>query len=98
MKLDNIIVGDSESSPESLSTIRLIDFGLCTNYLDAQGNHISFGNSEEFVGNLALSSKNAMNFNTLSRRDDLISLTYLMVYMTNGYLDFLNCIDEETDN
>ena len=37
-----------------------------------------------------MSSMYAMNFETLSRRDDLISLTYVLVYMSQGQLDFLN--------
>ena len=38
-----------------------------------------------------------MNFKTLSRRDDLISLTYLMIFMKNGHLDFLECLNNEVD-
>lgn len=33
LKLDNILVGDKDSSIESLSKITLIDFGLCSSYL-----------------------------------------------------------------
>ena len=40
LKLDNILVGDKDSSVESLSKITLIDFGLCSSYLDQDGNHI----------------------------------------------------------
>ena len=42
IKLDNIVVGDAESSPSSLSELRLIDFGFCTKYLDEKGAHIQF--------------------------------------------------------
>ena len=79
LKLDNILVGDKDSSPNSLSDIRLIDFGLCTRYLDMQGNHIEMTSQETFLGNMALGSVNAMNFKSVSRRDDLISLTYLFL-------------------
>lgn len=34
LKLDNILIGDSAGSPESLSSVKLIDFGLCSDYLD----------------------------------------------------------------
>lgn len=34
LKLDNIMVGDSDNSPESLADIRLIDFGLSSKYID----------------------------------------------------------------
>jgi len=37
-----------------------------------------------FKGNLAFSSRNAFTGNTLSRRDDLISVMYLLANMTTG--------------
>ena len=84
LKLDNIMVGDSDNSPNSLDDIRLIDFGLSTEYLDAKGQHIKFGLTKEFKGSMAMSSKYSMSFCTLGRRDDLISLTYLIIYMRTG--------------
>ena len=81
LKLENILVGDKNSSCGSLSDIRLIDFGLCTDYIDTKGGHIQMTNQETFVGNMAMSSANGMNFKSVSRRDDLISLTYMMLYM-----------------
>ena len=97
LKLDNVVVGDGNNSVSSLSEIRLIDFGLCTDYLTSEGRHIEFEYTSEFVGNLALSSKNAMNFCTVSRRDDLIQLSYLLIYMINGHLDFLKYAQNQTD-
>lgn len=38
LKLDNILVGDKDD--QNLHQIRMIDFGLATPYLDANGNHI----------------------------------------------------------
>ena len=90
LKLDNIMVGDSDNSPQSLADIRLIDFGLSTEYLDPQGKHIQFELTKEFKGSMAMSSKYSMSFYTLSRRDDLISLTYLLIYMRTGQLDYLD--------
>ena len=90
LKLDNILVGDKDSAPDSLSDIRLIDFGLCTSYLDASGEHIPMSTQSTFFGNIAFGSANAMNFKSVSRRDDLISLSYLLVYMVQGTLSILN--------
>lgn len=89
LKLENILVGDKDDRPESLSDIRLIDFGLCTNYLDSDGEHIPKSKEKVFFGNIAFGSVNAMNFKSVSRRDDLISLTYLLVYMVQGSLSML---------
>ena len=44
---------------------------------------------KSFQGNLAFSSKNAFNQISLSRRDDLISLVYLLMYLATGKLPFV---------
>ena len=77
--MDNILVGDGTSN--QLHQLKLIDFGLATKYLDATGNHIQMEKRHNFLGNLALSSSHAMNFNAVSRRDDLISLCFLLIYV-----------------
>jgi len=43
---------------------------------------------KQFQGNLAFSSYNAFNEITLSRRDDMISLIYLLLYLSSGKLPF----------
>lgn len=88
LKLDNILV--SKESTDDQILIKLIDFGLATSFIDAQGMHIKREQTSDFKGNLAMSSIHAMNFETMSRRDDLLSLTYVLVYMCQGQLDFLN--------
>ena len=40
IKLDNILVGDHNSSPESLSELRLIDFGFAEKYRKSNGEHV----------------------------------------------------------
>ena len=82
-------MGDKDNTPESLNSFYLIDFGLCTDYLDKDGNHIPFEKRQKFHGNVALASKHAMNFKSVSRRDDMISLTYLLIYLVQGTLTFL---------
>ena len=47
-----------------------------------------------FKGNLVFGSKNAFKGQTLSRRDDLISLAYLILYFVDGDLNFMQS-DEE---
>ena len=60
--------------------IRLIDFGLATKYRDSNNKHLE-QTGQSFNGNLAFCSKNALNFMTQSRRDDLISLNYILLYL-----------------
>ena len=38
-----------------------------------------------FKGNLMFSSSHAMDFKTTSRRDDVISLFYFLVYLSEEY-------------
>lgn len=60
------MIGDQDNSPNSLGNMRLIDFGLVTDYLDKDGKHIeelsTCDASSTFAGNLAFCSKNALNF------------------------------------
>lgn len=45
---------------------------------------------------MIFASKNAFNLFTQSRRDDLISLCYLLIYLIDGDLAFLR-VDENED-
>jgi hypothetical protein len=71
----------------------LIDFGISKKYLNPDGTHIRFGNDVAFNGNLMFSSPNALKNCGMvvllihleqSRRDDLISLSFLMSYLLTG--------------
>ena len=44
---------------------------------------------------MIFASKNAYNLYTQSRRDDLISLCYLLIFLIDGDLKFLKNEDEE---
>ena len=62
----------------------LIDFGLVKKYLKSNGSHNpSDLQTDNFEGNLMFSSQNQMNFFATSRKDDLISLTYMMFFLIN---------------
>ena len=92
LKLDNIVIGDDVSLPhskQSLYKVRLIDFGMSTKYLKEDGTHAPKKKVQIFKGNLVFSSKNMFNMISTSRRDDLISLCYLMLYLVNGDLPYL---------
>ena len=79
LKSDNLCIGEiTEYDP---SSIKLIDFSLCTKYLDDNVDHILQTTVKHFKGNILMSSYNQMNFGTLSRRDDLQSLFYFLVYI-----------------
>ena len=98
LKLENILVGLAEKIPSyselkeatpfsscfQSCTIKIIDFGFCTRYTDeVTGEHIKLKKVESFRGNLKFASLNQLGFFCTSRRDDLISLCYLLVYLLN---------------
>ena len=79
LKLDNILIGNDDPS-----TIYLIDFGTSTKYLDTDGAHIQNKRLGSFTGNLLFSSINSCKGNTKSRRDDVESAIFIMIYLLNG--------------
>ena len=92
IKLDNILVGYPTSlsdHKEFLHKIKIIDFGLAIKYINEDGNHIEASKERFFQGNLIFASKYCFNLITHSRRDDLISLSYLLLYLIDGDLAFL---------
>ena len=76
IKPDNIMVGLGKSS-----IIHLADFGMAKVYRDKKRNHIQKLTEMGFVGTRLFASPNAHAMITQSRRDDLISLGYCIVYL-----------------
>ena len=61
--------------------INLIDFGYMTSFIDSETKcHIQKSKKDTFKGNIIFSSLSQLKFATTSRRDDLRSLFYLLVY------------------
>jgi len=65
----------------------IIDFGFCKSYIN-NDKHIHFKNTNSLIGSLTYASINAHNFNELSRRDDLESLGYIVMYLYLGKLEW----------
>ena len=88
--------------PENLMVkngdIFLVDFGLATFYINEIGVH----KSKELQENITGTPKYVSYFNhdgePISRRDDLISLGYLYLYLHNGKLSWENPVILETEN
>jgi casein kinase I family protein HRR25 len=81
IKPDNFLLGINNNN------INIIDFGFCKTYVN-NNQHILFGKTSSLIGSLNYASINAHNFYQLSRRDDLESLGYMLIYLYLGTLDW----------
>lgn len=59
----------------------MIDFGLSQHFINKCNEHIKDNKPSNFKGSLLFASKNAHQYVKTSRRDDLISLVYLLIYL-----------------
>lgn len=80
-----------------IDMIYLIDFGLCNYYRKKNGEHIEFKSNAGHVGNIRFSSINALQGHEQSRRDDLESLAYILIYLMKGNLPWchIKCATED---
>lgn len=90
LKPDNILIGNYVKESSAMNMLFLIDFGISQSYLNEDGSHIDCRSSVPFKGNVIFSSKNAFAQLTLSRRDDIISLVYFLVFCINSKQSWIN--------
>ena len=65
--------------------VTLIDFGLTTKYMNKDKTHISDTETTDmFCGNIHFASLDQMNFYKTSRKDDLIALYFMLVWLLNN--------------
>jgi len=90
IKPDNILY-----SFDTHKNIYLIDFGLSLCYQDIDGVHIKKKTNREIVGSINFISTNIHEGITATRRDDLISICYVLIYLLYGDLPWdINKIQE----
>ena len=75
----------------------MIDFGFAQGYLSAFADHLEFAETDQFMGNYLFQSPNAFRFKTLSRRDDLISLTNILAFYFVGEVTWYRKIKSDRD-
>ena len=83
IKPDNMMMGMGASS----NTMHLIDFGLTKSVIDQKtGKHVQFMAGKNLIGTCRYVSLNAHLGYELSRRDDLLTLGFVMINFVRGRL------------
>jgi len=86
IKPDNYLVGNPDTS-----LIYLIDFGLAKKYMSSRtGKHVKFAINKKWSGTSRFASANSLRGVVQSRRDDLESLCYILLFIMKGNLPWDN--------
>ena len=81
VKPQNFLIGK-----EDKDMIYIIDFGISKKYRSSRGHHVKFSVSKQITGTPRFSSVNAMRGVEQSRKDDLESFAYMIIYFFKGAL------------
>ena len=100
IKPDNILLNSNNFNNATSSLVTLIDFSVSKKYIDENGKHMGKRRLANFEGNLIFSSPEQMEFIGIlplityciapSRRDDLISILYLLIFLKSGTLPWVH--------
>ena len=94
IKPDNFLVGLNGDNKR----IFIIDFGFCKSYLSDGVNHMPQKKTHNLIGSQTYASINAHRFIELSRRDDIESLGYMLIYFYKGFLPWQTFDYENTND
>jgi casein kinase 1 len=81
-----------------IDSIYVIDFGFAKKYVDEENNHIPLKTGKSIVGSINYSSVNVQEGIEASRRDDLESIIYILIFLLDKVLPWDNCFSKEVLN
>ena len=90
LKPENVLLGLEKEN----KSIYLIDFGISRFYINSKGCHIPYVDNKKYMGNIIFMSLNVSNGIEPTRRDDMESIGYILIYILTGYLPW-NIIDNK---
>jgi casein kinase 1 epsilon len=88
IKPDNFLFGLHTNGTINTEKIYLIDFGFCKSYKTVDGEHIDNTTLTKIIGTPNYISLNTHNLHQPSRRDDVESSIYVILYMIFGSLEW----------
>ena len=94
VKPENFLFGLNES----MSLLHVVDFGLARYYKDPSGKHIAMATGRKLTGTARYASLNIHRGLTPSRRDDLESTGYIMLYLLIGSLPWQGILSSEKES
>lgn len=86
LKPENLVMGRGENNNQ----VYLIDFGISKVYRDAYGRHIPWRDKKSFIGTARYASCAAHEGIEISRKDDLESLSYVLLFILKGSVPWQN--------
>ena len=92
IKPDNFLLGLNDQKKK----IYIIDFGLCKSYM-TNDEHNPVKKTNNLIGSLTYASINTHNCIELSRRDDMESLGYMLIYFYLGKLPWQDLSSENVN-
>ena len=84
IKPDNFAIGFNDTKK-----LYCIDFGLSKRYIKKNGEHLPFSDKRHFCGTARYASIAAHKNQEQSRKDDLESIAYILIYMYKGKLPWM---------